>query len=182
VGYGWMDPFQKGGAFVFGGNADPHGGIVGGGQIGFNYQLSPMFVAGLETDFQGTGIGGGFVARRTPWLGTVRGRLGVTPFSAPVMLYATGGFAYGRFNFGPFPTGGTVGKIATGWTLGGGAEYAFTPNWSVKAEYLFTNIGANFPGGPFNATVTQRVHDHLVRVGVNYRFGWGAPSTVVARY
>lgn len=181
IGYGWMDAFNKGGV-LGAGLADPHGGIVGGGQIGYNYQFSPMFVAGLETDFQGTGIGGGFVARRTPWLGTVRARLGVTPFSAPVMLYATGGFAYGRLNIGPFPTGVTFGKVATGWTVGGGAEYAFSPNWSVKAEYLYTDIGANFPTGPFATGATEKAHDHLLRVGLNYRFGWGAPAAVVARY
>ncbi|HMN72032.1 MAG TPA: porin family protein [Rhodoblastus sp.] len=182
VGYGWMDAFNKGVVFAPGGLADPHGGIVGGGQIGYNYQFSPMFVAGLETDFQGSGVGGGITARKTPWFGTVRARLGVTPFAAPVMLYATGGFAYGRLNIGPFfPTGVSFGKVATGWTAGAGVEYAFTPNWSAKVEYLFTNLGANYPVGVFGSDVQQRVHDHLVRVGLNYRFGWGA-SPVVAKY
>lgn len=182
VGYGWMDPYNKGVAFAPGGLADPHGGIVGGGQIGYNYQFSPLFVAGIETDFQGSSVGGGITARNTPWFGTVRARLGLTPFSAPVMLYATGGFAYGRLNIGPsFPTGLIYSKVSTGWTVGGGVEYAFTPNWSVKGEYLFTNIGANFQGAPLQPAFMQRVHDHVVRVGLNYRFG-GYAAPVVARY
>ncbi|MFT4095682.1 MAG: porin family protein [Rhodoblastus sp.] len=182
VGYGWMDAFNKGVVFAPFGLADPHGGIVGGAQIGYNWQVSPMFVVGVETDFQGSSVGGGITARKTPWFGTVRGRLGVTPFGAPVMLYATGGFAYGRLNIGPnFPTGVSVGKVATGWTAGAGVEYAFTPNWSVKGEYLFTNIGANYPLGVFGSDITQRVHDHTVRVGLNYRFGWGG-GPVVAKY
>lgn len=182
VGYGWMDRFNKNIVFAPGGVADPHGGIVGGAQIGYNYQISPLFVAGIETDFQGTGIGGGIPARKTPWFGTVRARLGVTPFAAPVMLYATGGFAYGRLNIGPFfPTGVSFGKVATGWTVGGGMEYAFSPNWSTKVEYLFTDLGANYPVGPFQTGVAQRVHDHVVRVGLNYRFG-GYTAPVVARY
>ena len=80
VGYGWMDKFNMAGPFGFGpvgavALADPHGGVVIGPQIGFNYQISPMFVAGVEADWQATTIGGGVIGRRTPWLGTLRGRL-----------------------------------------------------------------------------------------------------------
>jgi outer membrane immunogenic protein len=94
-------------------------GVIGGGQIGYNYRLSPNFVAGIEADFQGSGekgsdsvqichasqttIGGicdfssvyDSYTEKLEWFGTVRGRLGylVTP---NWLLYGTGGFAYGK--------------------------------------------------------------------------------------
>jgi hypothetical protein len=76
-----------------------------------------------------------------------------------------------------------------GWMVGVGVEYAFTPNWSVKAEYNYLDLGtrretlqpvpANCPGcGPFQYDIRQRMD--LVKIGVNYRFGWAGP--VVAKY
>lgn len=95
------------------------GYVLGGGQIGYNYQLSPLFVAGLETDFQGAS------SRNLDWFGTVRGLLGITPLSPNLLVYGTGGFTYGevrdRWN--------TVNNVGTGWTAGGGVAWAFHPNW-----------------------------------------------------
>ncbi len=181
LGYGWMEKFNKGVLFAPG-LADPHGGVVGGGQVGFNYQVAPWLVAGLETDFQGTSIGGGAVARHTPWFGTVRGRLGFTPINPNLMIYATGGFAYGKLNIGPFANGMSFGQVATGWTAGGGLEYALSPNWSVKAEYLFVSLSGNYPTGPLFTTEKQSSNEHVVRVGLNYRFNMGGPTAVVAKY
>ena len=93
---------------------------------------------------------------------------------------------------------GTATDIATivsethtraGWTVGGGVEWAFDPNWSAKLEYLFVDFGregyydpppsflfANRAGGVF-------LTDNIVRAGVNWRFNWGkAPTPVVAKY
>lgn len=190
VGYGWMDKFNTAGPVGFGPGgrialADPHGGVVIGPQVGFNYQISPMFVAGVEADWQGTTVGGGIIGRRTPWLGTLRGRLGVTPFSPSLMVYATGGFAFGDLRIGayPFPPGGVFNQTATGWTVGGGLEYAFAGNLSAKLEYLYTDIGANFPNPfLFGGSTQQRVHDHIVRVGLNYHFNMFGGAPVMARY
>lgn len=90
--------------------------FLGGGQIGYNFQVSPSWVIGLEADIQGVagsrstaagwGLGtpAGFadetiasaarVTKTLDYLGTVRGRLGflATP---TLLLYATGGLAYG---------------------------------------------------------------------------------------
>jgi outer membrane immunogenic protein len=73
-------------------------------------------------------------------------------------------------------------KTHTGYTVGGGVEYGFTPNWSAKAEYLFAHyqsenyfaaiLPVGVPSGSFDV--------HTVKVGINYRFGWGGP--VVAKY
>ena len=155
------------------------GGVVGGAQIGYNYQLTPLFVVGLETDFQGSSVGGGGnqgwgATRSVDWFGTVRGRAGVSMLNAQLLLYGTGGFAYGdlRLNYGWL---GSQARTGTGWTAGGGLEYAFLPNWSAKVEYLYTNIGANYDSiyvAPFIVESQQRAHLNTVRAGVNYRFNW----------
>jgi opacity protein-like surface antigen len=90
-------------------------GFFSGGQVGYNWQFSDRFVAGLEADLQGAGIrgGGGFtnltpaavyppfiaatsvtVNRSLEYFGTVRGRLGYA-VSPTLLFYATGGLAYG---------------------------------------------------------------------------------------
>ena len=69
-----------------------------------------------------------------------------------------------------------------GYTVGAGVEYMFTPNWSIKGEYQYYNFGnTSFTSGPV-PIVGSRFHDdeHTVKLGINYRFGWGGP--VVAKY
>jgi outer membrane immunogenic protein len=188
-------------------------GAIGGGQIGVNWQTG-VVVVGLEADIQASGIrkerdlfiaGPGFPAlpaqitaeERIRWFGTARARLGVTPVER-ALLYVTGGFAFGgvhssaRIAF-PFPGGGFDGDFSgsqsstkTGWTAGGGFEYAFDNNWSVKAEYLYIDLGSttfrlvdpNFPNDFVDYRFDHR--DHIARVGVNYKFG--PPAPVVAKY
>ncbi len=98
--------------------ADPHG-FIGGGEIGYNWQFAPQWVAGIEADISGAGIkgsdtksgaslAGGFpftqlvtasvaAQEKVDWLGTVRGRLGFTPLDR-FLVYGTGGLAYGHVN------------------------------------------------------------------------------------
>jgi outer membrane immunogenic protein len=199
IGGGWLD--GRSDSFFGGGN--DRGGVVGGGQIGFNYQLSPLFVVGLETDFQGTSIGSGsnnnnffffagngfgaFDVPRVEWFGTVRGRLGVTPFGSHILVYGTGGFAYGevrRTFFDGFGAFGSGNDVQTGWTAGGGVEWAFTQNWTVKVEYLHTELERNNDNGFFLNTAFLRRHTRFetVRLGVNYLFNWGAPAPVLAKF
>ncbi|ARN81607.1 outer membrane protein [Methylocystis bryophila] len=90
-------------------------GVLGGGQVGFNYQFNPWLVVGLEADIQatdihsqGNGIGGAIDGlgphtsyatqnKSVDWFGTVRGRVGVTFPSMPnLLVYGTGGLAYGN--------------------------------------------------------------------------------------
>jgi len=54
---------------------------------------------------------------------------------------------------------------------------AVRPQWSVKAEYLYVDLGSrsttiNYAYAPFNSTLTTTVdeRDNVVRVGLNYRF------------
>ena len=203
-------------------------GAVIGGQIGYNLQLSPKFVGGLEADIQWFrrnntasanasyispfwGVPSTAAVASTSsnsWFGTLRARLGVTPFNPNFMIYATGGLAYGRVgdSLSYFRTDNVtpqwiiIGARAStqtrvGWTGGLGVEWAglFSPNLSLKAEWLYTDLGKSTridfqpvaigPVGVFAITQNTTRHDfHTLRVGLNYRFGgWGA-GPVVAKY
>ncbi len=217
-GYGWSATGSKDLDIIFPGfpppnslavgqTADPAGGF-GGAQIGYNWQVS-RFVLGVETDIQisaiagtknsVTPLGGGanFVSANSTnvdWFGTVRGRLGYS--WDHFLVYATGGFAYGKVveqqtgsltGFGPgsFQLG-QVSKsgIQTGYTLGGGVEFkpawAFfsSPNWSVKVEYQYINLGSERATGTVFGflPIETNAHDdafHTVRVGLNYHIPSG---------
>ncbi|MBY6240927.1 outer membrane protein [Methylosinus sp. Sm6] len=204
-------------------NNGSNAGVSGGLQIGYNYQLSPMFVVGLETDIQGTSIGGnnnnnnwwgwgagwwnnGFDRERVPWFGTVRGRLGVALLDSRLLIYGTGGFGYGEVNRSTLLNwwgNNNNGQIRTGWTAGGGLEWAFLPNWSAKIEYLYTELENNnnnndawllatLPVTPGVVGVgawggnwwnnRRRTQINTVRAGVNYHFNLFTPAPVIARY
>ena len=82
-------------------------------------------------------------------------------------------------------TGDDFAYLVTGWTAGGGVEYAFAGNWSAKLEYLHVDFGSQHfsripvGAGSFDARDVTLTND-IVRAGVNYKFGWDGP--VVARY
>lgn len=159
-------------------------GPLAGGQIGWNWQLNANWLLGIEADYQwsdqtGTGsspfhlgnVGGSgntstmVVNQTVNSFGTVRLRMGVIPM-APLLLYGTGGLAFGqvRQNFtmasassGSVSSGGfsylcTAGggncfagsstNTNVGYTVGGGAEYAITNNLTLKSELLYVDLGA----------------------------------------
>jgi outer membrane immunogenic protein len=145
-----------------------HGGFIGGTQVGFNWQFSPAWVAGIETDFDWLANSdaisvfpyagsAAFPALNTTFvrgldtLGTVRARFGWL-FTPIFLAYATGGFAYGATRLGttficPQCTSSaaiasTSSGIASGWTVGAGLEWQFAPGWSVKGEYLWVDLGS----------------------------------------
>jgi outer membrane immunogenic protein len=185
-------------------------GFTGGGQIGCNYQTG-NFVFGIEADFNAfdlnlsspqtaTGlfpIGGGLFtvnnSVKTDWLITARPRIGYAWDT--VLLYVTGGLAVTKvkfstnyFDFSGDIEGASFNTTKTGWTVGGGLEYALTRNWTTKVEYLYADFGStsisqfrnNLPNTApvFNHNVPLTAN--IVRAGVNYKFDWG--SSVVARY
>jgi outer membrane immunogenic protein len=207
------------------------GAFIGGGQVGYNYQFGPSWVAGVEADIQGiAGSTGnttftsalanpnfpGFpiletasVSRRVDWLGTVRGRLGwlATP---TFLIYGIGGLAYGGVTadtaitqavanslvLPPYFSFGSLNNTRVGWTAGGGVEWMFLPNWSLKAEYLYYDLGSvSYNLSPLVdiSTVTgtalstafprssTRFNGNIVRAGLNYHFNW-APAPVVSKY
>ncbi|BDV32702.1 MULTISPECIES: outer membrane protein [Methylocystis] len=196
IGGGWQDSSSSNVAnWGWNSGNGGSGGVVGGGQIGYNYQLSPLFVVGLETDFQGTSIGsgggngwwGGADRARINWFGTVRGRVGFNfPGYSQFLVYGTGGFAYGEVQRNSWWN--QYSTVQTGWTAGGGVEWQFLPNWSAKAEYLYTDISGSNQNAFFNPgwglnNVNNHTRFHTVRAGVNYHFNFGgAPAPVLAKY
>jgi outer membrane immunogenic protein len=178
VGYGWGRQDVSLDGFGSVGSANLNG-VIGGGQIGYNWQVN-QWVFGLETDFQGSGQKGdggvsGVAAytNKLDWFGTVRGRVGYA-FDR-WLPYVTGGWAYGHGDLSGTVTG--VGGFSgsntySGWTVGGGLEYAFLNNWSAKLEYLHVDFG----DGPSVAVVPGtnisggKLRDDIMRVGLNYKF------------
>jgi len=137
-------------------------GGLGGLQAGYNYQVSPMFVVGIENDLDGTGLSNhdavSSAAVKVPWLTTGRARAGIAVMDSRLLLYGTAGLATGELKDGP------ISKIKMGWTAGGGAEYALTPQWSAKVEYLYVDLKHD------NLPDWNEAKFHTVRAGVNYHF------------
>lgn len=176
-------------------------GFLVGPTVGCNFQQGP-FVFGVEGDWSWTNKRGeafdippfntAFLSQtRENWLATIRGRLGYS--WDRFMIYATGGGAFADIEARVVPPAGlglaTISESRTrfGWTVGGGFEWAFAPSWSAKVEYLYVDFrggDAYFtppPAGFVNRAGGVPTTDHIVRAGINYRFGgWGAP--VVASY
>jgi outer membrane immunogenic protein len=147
-------------------------GFIGGGQVGFNYQIG-TFVVGLETDIQYADLGGedqftvGGTTFRTRgsdnYFGTLRGRAGLA-FDR-FMVYGTGGLAYGDV--------GSFGTEGVGWTAGGGVEYAFTNNITAKVEGLYVSLDRNndaYVIGGNSFTPRGNEEFGLVRAGLNFKF------------
>lgn len=192
---------------VFNNNGNNNGGrFLIGGQAGVNYQVSQI-VLGIEGDGQAVlgrnnnNNGGVFGnnGNSTSFLGTVRGRVGIA-FDR-FLVYGTGGVAFGGrswpntvagFNAAGAPvffTANNNSNNRVGYALGGGVEYAFLENWSLKMEYLYVDLGRTNrtfidPVSGAGFVYTGRQRENIVRAGLNYRFNWfgAAGGPVVARY
>jgi outer membrane immunogenic protein len=163
-------------------------GIVGGGQIGCDYQ-SGNWVFGLEGMFDGADLSathlalGDFYTTRIPWFGTATGRIGYA-FQPNFLLYLKGGAAWvhDRETKTDLVTGlieGTANVTRNGWTVGGGAEYLFWSNWSVFGEVDYMDFGTRrtllaVPEVPFPLDIRQSMVVALV--GINYRFNFAGPA------
>src|SRR5262245_38233162 len=132
--------------------------------------------------------------QRRQWFGTLRGRLGVLP-SPTVLLYITGGLAYGELKtdlllsgFTPFGVPVSVAAsqkdTKAGWVVGGGIEGRLWDNWTGKLEYLYMDLGEasgsiiNTAAGSGAPWSSSRFHDNILRAGINYKFG----GPVIAKF
>jgi outer membrane immunogenic protein len=194
-------------------------GVVGGAHVGYLYQIS-QFVIGLEGSVDGTSLRANaqfslpdFISSNNVLSahatadvqGTVRGKLGFAWDG--VLIYGTGGVAFGGFTSNlilngltpttvPFPIGNRYfSNSLTGWTAGGGIQYAVTDNWWVFAEYRYIDFGS------FNNTLANnftpkkkllgiavvnnsnpQLQENQVQVGFSYRFNLLPPPPVVVKY
>jgi len=165
-GYGWgrsnfADPFPTG-------NFHTSGGLVGG-TLGYNLQMNSI-VFGLEGDMDwsrmhgNAACAGAICDTRNRWLSTARVRVGYA--MGRFMPYVTGGAAFGDIRTSISGVG-TTSESKTGWTAGGGIEYAFAGPWSAKLEYLHVDLGR---GAPVVPGANAKFSTDIVRAGLNYRF------------
>jgi len=149
------------------------------GQFGYNYQSGP-FVLGIEGDVRRRSsdlVGAGGVdlssfRNEHGWIGTLRPRAGIAADNW--LLYGTGGLTYGA-NDGDARPGFTA-PPRTGWTVGGGVEYAGGKQWSLGLEYLYADFGKTAQSQSSAAFSTGGTpaedRSQILRGRLNYRFGW----------
>lgn len=183
---GWLGGLQAGynwqnGALVYGLEADLSWSRI-------KDELTAAFSAITDpnvNDGFSDGIAGQVrLKQELDYFGTVRGRVGWA--ANTLLFYGTGGLSWGhvKTTFETFnlstqtlasapaatPRSASSDKVRFGFSVGGGAEWAFAPAWSVKAEYLYVDLGTGdtltLPGGVANS----EFHMHVVRAGLNYNF------------
>jgi outer membrane immunogenic protein len=157
-------------------------GFIGGGQLGCNWQFG-AWVIGIEGDGSAVNKSGqGFELARPTWISetqerwfvTARGRLGMTWWDK-TMLYVTGGGAWAKIDasewntVNPILTGRQESTTRSGWTVGGGAEYALGYGWSVKGEFLYADFGT-YNTSSLDRSRQVQVKDYIWRAGMNYKF------------
>lgn len=166
-------------------------GVLGGAHVGYNFH-SGSYVYGLEADAEyakvddslswetsTTATTVGRFGVEQDFRGSLRARFGLAYDG--ILLYVTGGAAAARVE-AAYAAAGSVSKrnVLIGWTAGAGVEYALWSNWSVRAEYRYTNFGDQTIGfaGTTVATGNTSTYswnadqtEHAVRAGLTYRFG-----------
>lgn len=197
AGYGWgtskfIDPVL--GPFA---DFDSDGGVVGG-QIGCDYQTG-AWVFGLEgqgswANLDGSGpdtlsVTGDTLESKITSIWSATARLGYAWDQS--LLYVKGGWAGARGEFvGIAGTGAVFADVSSnfsGWTIGGGWEQMFAPNWSWKVEYMYMDLGSRdtstpdlLLGGTFQQNTEMTAQ--TLKFGINYRFGGYGKSPVIAKY
>jgi outer membrane immunogenic protein len=169
LGVGWSD----------GDGGSSSSTFLGGGQVGYNYQIN-QWVLGLEADISGTTQHSGSATVVGPGAVITGGGSGFGWVStlAPRFGYAVDRWlVYGKFGGAWAHTSATVStaingvvvnsisvdQTVSGWVLGVGTEYALRDNWTAKFEYNMMDFGSD---GPFADTKF-----HVFKAGLNYRFG-----------
>lgn len=173
----WSDPISGGNnTFTTG------AGVLGGGQLGANYQWNAL-VLGIEGDFNWTGLKGGgrdfrgdAIGTETQWTSTVAGRVGAA-FDR-LLIYGKGGVAFARDRSTFADLAGNSASSAfvrTGWTAGVGLEYGIAANWSAKVEYDYLSFGSqalNFTTAtPTTYGAGANLNVQEMKAGINVRLG-----------
>jgi outer membrane immunogenic protein len=162
-------------------------GVKLGGYLGCDYQFASPVVVGIEGDAEWANIRGGGVnfpntgsppdtyETQANFEASVRGRLGYA--FQNWLFYATGGVAWANikeiYTSSFFGVSETFSDTRTGWTVGGGVEYAFAPNWVGRIEYRYADFGTltNLPVITFSGfTESHKITENTVRGGIAYKF------------
>jgi len=186
-------------------------GFIGGGTLGCNWQAGAWVFGiegdGSATNKSGQAFGTGAIVGTSAglpvisnpasqyemqerWLVTARGKLGLTNFwwfGDKTLLYVTGGAAWAKIDSSLTVIGAQIPNAMfqsdrrTGWTIGGGLEYALGYGWSAKSEFLYVDFGnwTTFtgcagvaPGCPSGGptSLNTNLKDYIWRAGLNYKF------------
>jgi len=167
-------------------------GVIGGAHIGYDWQVN-QFVFGLEGQVDGTSLSKSTepvpnlqynVTTASPLQGTLLGRIGYA-FDR-TLVYATGGggYAWIQNNYSVLGNAGSFSTTRAFWTAGGGIEFAVNNNWSVRAEYRYSNFGYFYDGTIVFPSVFQSHSwtQNQIQVGFSYKFTSAPPAAVVAKY
>ncbi len=156
------------------------GGMIGGVQAGYNYQLPSGMLLGVEADItfpnyltsnsvvSSLATARSDVTEQWDYVGTARGRIGYV--AGPWLTYATGGLAWAGERFLNAPAVGSDEKklnTRLGWVVGGGVEYGFAPHWSLRLEYLYSKFGTADVVFPSGTQYTSSLDFQSLRVGLN---------------
>lgn len=224
VGYN----YQWGTKYVFGIETDIQGtGINGSSKMSGAASIAANYVGndgfpGNSGTASSRATGATVVDAGLNFLGTVRGRVGYLVMPT-LLLYGTGGFTYGgayakvtqsAVDTVGYPLGSVFGtvyststwvggrqqsQILTGWNAGAGVEWMFMPNWSLKGEALYWDLGrmnvattttaasgqqsfGGYQGNVGSGRASVSYQGVQAKVGVNYHLNWGAPAAVVASF
>src|SRR5262245_37821684 len=190
----------------------PISGWHGGGTVGWNWQIGPIVfgvegdisganIKGDSSCVEAFPLSSGVsCSTNMTWFATATGRLGFAIDRA--LLYVKAGGAWAHFDrnlnsgiaIGDLVVAHStpkVGENRSGFTFGAGIEYAFWGNWSAKLEYDYMDFGTrSYEFATFNpittitifSTFDDRERVHVIRAGLNYRFGWIGKGPVVASY
>jgi outer membrane autotransporter protein len=161
--------------FGFSASPDP-GGFLGGVQVGYNYQIAPTWLIGIEGELSWTSANGSTLDFQSNhrWYDTLDARLGYVMGSW--LFYAKAGAAWMNADYSV--PDASLNITRSGWNLGVGAEFMIAPQWSAKAEYTYLDFGTDTLGFPLIGTaVDTQVHEF--KVGVNYHF---LPGTLFGRW
>lgn len=210
IGYGWQANRAYDPQYSASAGSDTGDGLVGGGQVGCDYQQG-AWVFGIQGMLDGASIKGSHIypppngdpgetlGFDTSWFATETARIGYV-LTPQALAYFRGGLAEAGIRYTDVdpqvsavsPYWGSASGTRTGWTIGGGAEYSFARNWSVFVEYDYMGFGsqnatlAYTAPNPANAApYTYRETQNLQTVlgGLNFKFDWAAPpAPVAARY
>ena len=175
-------------AGTFSSVANPSG-VIGGAHLGYTWQVN-QWVLGLEGEIDGVGLSKTVVpvfyvsSTTNSFLqGALLGRAGYAFDN--ILVYATGGgveaLIKNRYNV--VSNFNALTDERKGWTVGGGIEYAVNNNWSVRAEYRYSNFGVFYdPSVVDFVTVAHHWTENQVKVGFSYKFTPASPAAVVAKY
>jgi len=168
------------GAVPFNTEQDVNGfDFTGGGQVGYNFMLTPRYFVGVEADIGDLNFSGGdpgfndagrIFSTKTTWYGTARARLGTS--TGPALLYVTGGGAWVKLtdSITSLPLTNETSRTAGGWTFGGGTEVALDARWSARLEALYMDVGrTRLDIGAVNTEFKDRFT--VVRAGLNLKIG-----------